>query len=160
MKKLNYLFTAGVLLSLAIYASCGSSSPAPADTPAQIALDNLKGKDSPKTWNLASATVGGNATTDFDGMTLTFSGTINADKNNVQGGTFTTNGSQGLFSNSVGWSFTSNDSQNSITTTGGQVINVTISATSLTMNFTVATADDAPISRNKGLAGTYVLNFN
>ncbi len=160
MKRINFLLTAGLLVSLLVYSGCGGSSEPTPETPSQLQLGKLTG-----TWNATanSVTRDGTADASYDGFTITFGGSNNADNTNVSG-TATTNDVTGTYP-SGSWEFNGTN-VNSIIRDGTnsgritQTANLTgdgAAGSTLVLSFTLNA--DGSGSRTAGLTGAWVFTL-
>lgn len=156
MKRINFLLTVGLIVSLMVYAGCGGSSDPIPDTASQIQLAKLLG-----TWNATanSVTRDGAADASYDNFTLTLGGSNNADNTNVNG-TSTTNDMTGTYPSGT-WEFNGSN-VSSIIRDGVNSGKVTMTINSLTDTNLVLTFTlnvDGSGNRTAGLTGAWVFTL-
>lgn len=157
MKRLSNLLAALVFASLVIFMSCGGGGSDPAPTPSELAAEDLVGS-----WSVNAASItydNGNPDGTWTNFNLSFTGS-------ASGGSFTTTGTptEGDFSAvwpaSGTWSFVTagNAPDGAITgiDRGDLVMDVNVSATSLTLSFTVPDQT----ARTSGIAGEWTFSFS
>lgn len=149
MKRINFLLTASFLLSLLIYAGCGSTSD-PDPTEAQIQFDRLRG-----TWAATANSVERDDVDDptYDNFTVTFAGSLNAERTNVEPtSTYNTNDNTNAFPSGT-WSFANNNVNTIVRGNGVQMDIETINETTLVLEFSLN--EDGSANRTAGLRGNW-----
>ena len=149
MKRINFLFTAGFILSLLVYTGCGSSGPDP-ETEAEIQLKKLQG-----TWAATANSVkrGNDPETTYDNFTVNFDGTLNTDKSNVEAtSTYNTNDVTNAFPSGT-WTFDGTSVTTILRGTGIKMNISTLTETNLILTFTLNQAGTA--NRTAGLEGSW-----
>ncbi len=160
MKRINFLLTAGLLVSLLVYSGCGGSSDPEPPSASEERLSALTG-----TWNATANSITRDGTPDasYDNFSITFGGTNNADKTNVSG-TATTNDVTGTYP-SGSWQFNGTNI-NSIVRDGTNSGSITMTAnltgdgsagSTLVLSFTLNA--DGSGSRVAGLTGAWVFTL-
>ena len=149
MKKFNYLLSAVILLSLVVFASCGPDD-AVEKTQAEEQLDKLKAH----TWKATAGSVtrDGDAETDFDTFTLSFTGTP---KDETASGSYSTTNGGEVFPSGT-WSF---DGTNINRLVRGNSIKMDIQSvndTNLKIQFSL-NADGS--ANGRGLSGSWVFDL-
>lgn len=154
MKSINFLLTAALLLSLMVYAGCGSSSnPAP-ETAAEIQFNKLRG-----TWAATANSVERDGVDDpnYDNFTVTFAGSLNADKSNLEAtSTYNTNDVTNAFPGGT-WTFDGANVNVILRGTGIKMNIETLNETNLILEFSLNA--DGTANRTTGLTGTWTFNL-
>ncbi|MDN5211990.1 hypothetical protein QQ020_08005 [Fulvivirgaceae bacterium BMA12] len=153
MKRINFLLTAGFILSLLVYTGCGSSSADP-ETAAEIQLKKLQG-----TWAATANSVkrDNKAEPTYDNFTVTFAGTLNADKSNVETtSTYNTNDQTNAFPTGT-WSFDGTSVTTILRGTGIRMTITTLTDTNLLLTFSLNQAGTA--NRTAGLEGSWTFDL-
>lgn len=154
MKRINFLLTAGFLMSLLVYAGCGSSSNPDPETAAEIQLGKLQG-----TWAATANSVerDGNDDPTYDNFTVTFAGTLNADKSNVEAtSTYNTNDVTNAFPSGT-WTFKGSDVTTIVRGTNIEMDITTLTETNLVLTFSLN--EDGSTNRTAGLTGTWTFDL-
>ena len=150
MKRINFLITAGFLLSLLVYAGCGSSSDPDPETEAEIQFNKLQG-----TWAATANSVerGGVDDPSYDNFTVTFAGSLNADRTNVEASsTYNTNDATNAFPSGT-WTFDGTDVTTILRGTGIKMKITSINETTLVLDFSLNA--DGSANRTAGLEGDW-----
>jgi hypothetical protein len=155
MKRINFLLSAALILGLLVYAGCGSSTPTPQETAAEKQFNLLSGG----TWSASanSVTRDGTAEPTYDNFTVSFSGTLNSDKSNVESSsTYNTNDVTNAFP-SGSWTFNGSNTNQILRGTGITMTIQSISETNLTLAFSLNA--DGTTNKTAGLAGNWVFTL-
>ena len=148
------MLTAGFLLSLLVYAGCGSSSNPEPETAAEIQFNKLSGA-----WSATANSVTRDTSpeTVYDDFTVTFAGSLNADKSNVEASsTYTTNDVTNAFPSGT-WTFKGDDVTTIVRGTNIEMDIVTLNETSLVLSFSLN--QDGSSNRTAGLTGNWTFNL-
>jgi len=148
MKQLRYLLGFAALIVLFTFSNCGEDNP-PQPTDAELRVEALTG-----TWEVTTVTLDGtDVTTDYDGMTLTFSSSKGY---SVSGGDFSP-----IWQSSGTYDFkTAADGSEDISTlVRDDAVEMTVgnvSDANLSLSFDFAVS---PPCRTKGVCGGYSFSF-
>ena len=154
MKRINFLLTSGFLLSLLVYAGCGSSSNPEPETAAEIQFNKLRGA-----WAATanSVTRDTNPETVYDDFTVTFSGSLNSDRSNVEASsTYTTNDVTDAFPSGT-WTFDGDDVTTILRGTNIRMNITTLNETKLVLTFSLN--QDGSANRTAGLTGNWTFDL-
>lgn len=151
MKKLNYLLSAVILLTVLVTVGCSKDEGGPS------AEEQVTDRFS-KTWALSSASLGSDAVTDLSGLTLT----INSNLSYSTGGTVAR--TPHPWPSSGTWAFTTpiTDASASsfvVTRDDGLEINVTLTDTTLIMSFTFVEGTHSQNGREEAVSGAWSMEF-
>lgn len=164
MKKLSNLLAALVFASLVVFMSCGGGGDDPGPSDLETAANNLtitSGWSNPTTVNTDGGAADAGSST-WDNFSITFSG-------GVEGGSYTVagvpEGFGDVWSNGT-WVFAQNNDgdlvSSAITKTQNSTptnVDITVSASSLTMSFSVAATNAARLSETSDIAGSWIFVF-
>ena len=150
MKRINFLLTVAFLLSLLVYAGCGSTSNPEPETAAEIQFNKLRG-----IWAATANSVerGGTDEPTYDNFTVTFAGSLNADRSNVEpSSTYNTNDVTNAFPSGT-WSFDGDDVTTIVRGTNIKMEITTLNETTLVLEFSLN--QDGSANRTAGLEGDW-----
>ena len=137
-------------MSLLVYAGCGSSSNPDPQTAAELQLEKLQG-----TWAATANSVerDGNDDPTYDNFTVTFAGTLNSDKSNVEAtSTYNTNDVTNAFPSGT-WTFKGNDVTTIVRGTNIEMDITALTETNLVLTFSLN--EDGSTNRTAGLKGNW-----
>ena len=140
-------------MSLLVYTGCGSSSADP-ETAAEIQLKKLQG-----TWGATANSVkrDTNPEVTYDNFTVTFAGSLNADKSNVEAtSTYNTNDVTNAFPSGT-WSFDGASVNTIVRGTGIKMTITTLTDTNLLLTFTLDQTGGS--NRTAGLEGSWTFDL-
>ncbi len=149
MKKLNYLLSAVIMLSLVVYAGCGSKGKND-PTQAEVQLNKLKAH----AWKATTGSVtrDGSAEANFDTFTLSFTG---IPKDETASGSYTTTSGGEVFPSGT-WSFDGTNVNRLVRGTSIKMDIQSVDDTKLKIQFSL-NADGS--ANGRGLSGNWVFDL-
>jgi hypothetical protein len=155
MKRFHFLFSGALILGLLMYSACKQDDGGDIqETAAEKQLNLLSG-----TWSASAGSVTRDATAEptYDNFTVTFSGSLNSDKSNVESSsTYNTNDVTNAFPSGT-WTFNGSNVNQILRGTGITMTIQSISETNLTLAFSLNA--DGSTNKTAGLEGAWVFTL-